>query len=251
MKIDFPHLDIIIPVYNEGESILPVLSNLKAQIKTPFRIFICYDFEEDSTIKSIKERGVLDIDLNFVKNSGKGVHGAILTGFAKSTAPFAMVYPADDEDNAKIVDRMMEKALQGNEIVVASRFIEGGCMVNCRWTKALIVRSVAWSLYHIVRLPVHDATNGFRLFTRKVLKSIPIESKEGFTYSLELLVKAHRLGWPVEEVPSQWFERKKGKSRFKILRWSLPYIRWYLYAVQTTFLRAKSQPLVEVNASTL
>ena len=64
-----------------------------------------------------------------------------------------------------------------------------------------------------------------------------IESDSGFCYSIELLVKCHRLGWPVAEVPAQWFERKAGESRFRVLGWLPAYLRWYFYAFATTFLR--------------
>jgi hypothetical protein len=69
-----------------------------------------------------------------------------------------------------------------------------------------------------------------------VLDEIPIESKVGFAYSIELLVKAHRLRWPIAEVPVSWFERKAGKSRFRTLGWLPQYSRWVFYALATTFL---------------
>ena len=56
---------------------------------------------------------------------------------------------------------------------------------------------------------------------------IKIESTKGFTFFIELLVKANRLGLSIAEVPSQWEERKFGKSRFKISEWVLDYMRWY------------------------
>jgi hypothetical protein len=48
-------------------------------------------------------------------------------------------------------------------------------------------------------------------------------------------VKAHRLGWPIAEVPAQWFERQHGQSRFRVLRWIPAYLRWYFYALATRF----------------
>jgi hypothetical protein len=60
---------------------------------------------------------------------------------------------------------------------------------------------------------------------------------QGFCYSIELLVKAHRLGWKIGEVPVQWFERRHGESRFRVLEWLPAYLRWYGYAFATTLLR--------------
>jgi hypothetical protein len=113
----------------------------------------------------------------------------------------------------------------------------GGCMVGCPWLKAVLVRTAAFTLYHVARLPTRDPTSGFRLFSRRVIDGIVVESDSGFCYSIELLVKCHRLGWPVAEVPARWFERKQGQSRFRVLNWLPAYLRWYAYAFATTFLR--------------
>ena len=132
---------------------------------------------------------------------------------------------------------MVEKFKQGCELVAASRFRKGGCMKGCRWTKSILVRTASFTLHWFARIPITDATNGFRLFSRKVLDDIFIESKEGFTYSLELLVKCHRLGWRVDEVPASWRERTKGKSRFRTFKWLPHYLRWYFYSFATTYLK--------------
>jgi len=92
-------------------------------------------------------------------------------------------------------------------------------------------------LRHLARLPTHDATSGFRLFSRRVVEQIPVESEDGFCYSIELLVKAHRLRWNIAEVPVTWIERADGRTRFQVLRWLPAYLRWYGYAFATTFLR--------------
>ena len=62
------------------------------------------------------------------------------------------------------------------------------------------------------------------------MQNIKIESKIGFTYSIEYLLKSIDKGYKIGKFPAIWIERKKGKSRFKILTWSLDYLRWYFYA---------------------
>lgn len=232
-------LDIVIPVYNEGRNILATLGALRDHMRTPARIMICYDRPDDDTLTAIEANRaqVEGLIIEFVRNPGRGAHGAIMAGFAASRAPFVMVYPADDDFNGAIVDTMVGKAEAGADIVCASRFIPGGCMVGCPWLKALLVRVAAFTLYYIARLPTHDPTSGFRLFSRRVIDGIAVESDSGFCYSIELLVKCHRLGWPVAEVPAQWFERTEGASRFRVISWLPAYLRWYRYALATTFLR--------------
>lgn len=225
-------LEILIPVYREGAPFVKILDLLGARVKTPFRALICYDDDNDETITAIKYYRA-PFEIVTVKNDGKGVHGAIMSGFKASRASAVIVYPADDDANAGIIDRLYEKFKEGCDIVAPSRFMKGGCMVGCRWTKAYLVRAAAFVLYYLAGLPTHDPTNGFRLFSRRVIDQVAVQSDSGFAYSIELLVKCHRLGWKISEVPSQWFERKQGKSRFKIFKWMPVYLRWFTFAFVT------------------
>ena len=234
-----PQLDIVIPVYNEGANILRTLQAIARGVAAPKRVLICYDREDDDTLPAIHDNrdalGGLAVDL--VRNSGHGAHGAVLSGFAASKAPFVMVLPADDDYNAGIIDALVTEGEKGCEVVCASRFMPGGSMVGCPWLKALLVRVGNFTLRYMARLPTYDASNGLRLFSRRVISSIPVESNRGFCYSIELLVKCHRLGWRIGEVPARWIERSQGASRFQVLRWLPAYLRWYVYAFATTWFR--------------
>lgn len=240
MKSDINYIDIVIPVYNEGENIIQVLEAFDQKVKSPIRVLICYDFDEDTTLSAIKSFSSNKFEVVPVKNKGKYAHGAAITGFNYSDAPAVISYMADDDYNAGIIDPMINKFNQGFDVVCASRFIEGGKMVGCRWQKALPVRIAAFTLKYIANLPTHDPTNAFRLFSRRLLDRVEIESSKGFTYSIELTVKCHRLGWKIGEVPASWYERKKGTSRFKIFSWASAYLKWYFYVFATTYLRKKS-----------
>ena len=239
-----PDVDIVIPVYEEAEGILPVLESLGRSVATRFRVLICYDHDEDSTLAALR-RSPPGVAVALVRNHGQGAHGAVLSGFAASTAPAVLVMPADDPDNAPIIDRMVAQHRAGCEIVVASRMMPGGRMEGGPWLKNVLVRIGNAALYRLARVPTRDATNGFRLFSRRVLESIEIESTAGFAYSIELLVKCHRLGWRITEVPAVWFDRRLRPSRFRVLAWLPLYLRWVRYAFATTYLRrpAASVPL--------
>jgi dolichol-phosphate mannosyltransferase len=237
-------IDIVIPVYNEGSNILPVLESFRKSVRTPYRVLICYDREDDDTLPVVREyqqqhapRTAPPAPIEFVKNPTRGPLEAILAGFRATTAPMVLMMAADDDYNAPIIDEMAARIRDGAEIAVASRFIPGGYMRDCPWLKALLVRTSAWALYHLARLPSRDASNGFRMFSRRVIDRIPIESKVGFAYSIELLVKAHRLRWKVVDVAAGWSERKTGRSRFAVIKWLPQYLTWFRYAFATTYLR--------------
>jgi glycosyltransferase involved in cell wall biosynthesis len=228
-------VDIVIPVYNEGGNIHRTLKSLARGMRTPARILICYDHDDDTTLEAIRAGGSAGLVVEFVKNERKGAHGAVVTGLSHSQSDQVVVYMADDDYNAAVLDVMISEAKKGADIVCASRFMKGGSMVGCPWLKAVLVRAASLTLRYLARVPTHDATNGLRLFSRRLLARVQIESTEGFTYSIELLAKCHRLGWRIVEVPANWFERTHGRSRFRVLRWIVPYLRWYFYIFATTY----------------
>ena len=92
-----PRLDIIIPVYNEGANILSTLQSILRAVKTPLHVLICYDRDDDDTLPAINNNraALSSLAISFVRNSGRGAHSAVLSGFAASKAPFAIVFPAD------------------------------------------------------------------------------------------------------------------------------------------------------------
>jgi dolichol-phosphate mannosyltransferase len=247
-----PELDIVIPVHNEGRNIVATLAALASSLSTPARVLICHDHPDDDTLPAIRgnPQSHAPLPVELVRNRGRGPHSAVMAGFAASTAPFILMYPADDDYNAAALDRMVALARGGCDIVCASRFMPGGAMVGCPPLKAALVRAGNFTLHHLARLPTTDASNGFRLFSRRVIDRIAVESDQGFCYSIELLVKAHRLGWSIADVPVRWFERRHGESRFRVMKWLPAYLRWYAYAFATTFLRRKPATVTFKDAST-
>ena len=228
-------LDIVMPVYNEGANIGPVLEALRREVRTPLKLLVCHDSDSDDTLPALKALGG-GLDIVLVKNPGRGVHAAVLAGFAAADAPAVLMLPADDDYNAALIDRMAALVKGGASMVCADRFMEGGRMEGCPALKYALVRLAAFALRHAALLPVSDPTNGFRMFSRKVLRTVPIESTSGFSWSLELLVKCHRLGLRIERLPAAWIERRAGKSRFRIAAWLFDYLRWFFFAFATTWL---------------
>ena len=213
-----------------------MLDSLSEHVKSNFRVLLCYDLEEDDTLSAIRAHPKYDFEIVFIRNEGIGLHGAVITGFNASTAQSVIMMPADDSWNARIIDQMFEMQSNGADIVCPSRFMKNGSVEGYPALKLLIVRIAAFCLYQLAFIPTQDPTNGFRSFSRRVIDSIPIESTIGGTFSIELLVKCHRLGWLIEEIPSRWIERDKGNSKFKMWNWIPFYLKWFFYGFATTFL---------------
>jgi dolichol-phosphate mannosyltransferase len=232
-------LDIVIPVYNECENIIALIESFKLHVKTPSRILICYDHDTDTTLPVLAGVDFFPHKLMLVKNEGTGVHGAIVTGLYQGGSPFILVMPADDNFNSRRIDAMVSLMQEGNDIVTPCRFMPGGCFVGCSLMKRVLTVTAAWIFRYVAFVPTRDATNGFRMFSQCVLNAVEIESKVGFAFSLEILVKAHRKGFKIAEYPVSWHERKFGKSRFRTLKWVPQYLVWLQYALATTYLGLK------------
>jgi cellulose synthase/poly-beta-1,6-N-acetylglucosamine synthase-like glycosyltransferase len=235
--MDSPPLDIVIPIYNEGFKVINLLQNFQNIIKTKIRVLLCYDLEDDNIFKYKNDLKKFNFDIVFVKNPLSGPCPAIKQGLYFGSSDCVIVYPADDLLNVNIIDKMYLAFKNKNDIVVASRFMRGGSMKGCPLIKSILVRVASSTLFFLSSIPVRDASNGFRLFSRRLLNSVNIESKVGFAYSLELLVKCNRLNYKICEIPAQWEERSEGSSRFKIILWLPEYLKWYFYGLSTTWLR--------------
>ena len=225
-------LGIIIPVYNEAENIGASLRALKEKVQVPHRIYIVYDFDEDNTLPVAEEFRKQGIDIRFVRNPVRGVVSAIKTGLKEAEEDFLLVTMADFSDDYSIVDRMCALMSDGYDIVCGSRYMRGGKQIGGPLIKKALSRMAGVSLKYAARIPTHDATNSFKLYRKRMLDSIQIESDGGFEIGMEIVMKAHFSGFRVTEVPSIWTDRRAGESRFKIMKWMPKYLKWYFFALR-------------------
>jgi glycosyltransferase involved in cell wall biosynthesis len=226
-------LDIIVPVYKEEGNIDKTLNEILKTQKINFRILVVFDFDEDPTLNVIKKKFQRK-EIICLKNKYNGFNGAVKTAFENLDSNAIMLYPADDHENFDLIYKMYKKFEEGFDIVCASRFVEGGSYEGAPFIKRLIVKLVSFTLSNFTTLPTKDATNGFRLFSKKIVQEISIESKKGFTFSIELLAKAHRLNFKITELPEKWPVRKSGKSKFKYYTIFF-YFKWFIYILLSNF----------------
>ncbi len=148
-------------------------------------------------------------------------------GIAAARAPYVLVTMADGSDEYSNVDRMVALARDGADVVAASRYMRGGRQVGGPPLKRLLSRTAGLSLHWCAGVAIHDATNNFKLYSRRFLDETPIESEAGFELAIELSVKATLQGRRLAEVPTTWRDRTGGKSRFRLRKWLPHYLRWY------------------------
>jgi dolichol-phosphate mannosyltransferase len=226
-----PELSVVLPVYNEGEAVEPVLRAMSAAIATPHELVVVYDFDGDTTVPVVARLTAEIPGLRGLRNDlGRGVLNAMKAGIDGTSAPYILISMADGSDEPHVVDPMVALARGGADVVSASRYMRGGHQVGGPPLKRLMSRVAGLTLHWFAGVPTHDPTNNFKLYSRRFLDSVTIESTAGFELALELTVKATQLGLAVAEVPTTWRDRTAGASNFKLRKWLPHYLPWYRVA---------------------
>jgi glycosyltransferase involved in cell wall biosynthesis len=232
-----PELSIVLPVYNEGEAVEPVLRGLSTAVATPHELVVVYDFDGDSTVPVIARLADEIPGLRGMRNDlGRGVLNAMKAGIAATTTPYVLISMADGSDEPNVVDEMVARARSGADVVSASRYMRGGRQIGGPLLKRMLSRTAGLTLHWFARVPTHDPTNNFKLYSRRFLDAVSIESTAGFELALELTVKATIDGRRVAEVPTTWRDRTAGKSNFKLRKWLPHYLHWYWVAFRARWL---------------
>ena len=240
---DPPELSIVLPVYNEGEAVEPVLRALHAGVATPHELVVVYDFDGDTTVPVIERLAAEIPGLRGLRNDlGRGVLNAMKAGIAASRGTSILISMSDGSDDPSDVEPMLALARSGADVVSASRYMAGGRQIGGPPLKRLMSRTAGLTLHWFARVPTHDPTNNFKLYSRRFLDSVTIESTAGFELALELTVKATLDGRRVAEVPTTWRDRTAGQSNFKLRKWLPHYLHWYWAAFRGRWLRRPVAP---------
>lgn len=244
-------LDILVPVYNEDRGILRLFEEIDREIRTPKRVMIIYDFEEDTTVPVVKEHmDDYSFQIDLVLNTmGRGALRAIMTGMQAATEEMVLVMMADSSDRLNVVDRMCSLMADGYDLVCGSRYMREGKQHGGPFLKSLFSRMAGISLHMLTRIPTHDCSNSFKLYRNSMLRTIEIESTGGFEIGIEILVKAYVRGYKITEVPSEWFDREDGASNFHMWKWLPKYLYWYFYCVRNTWFKRQQSVLERENLS--
>jgi glycosyltransferase involved in cell wall biosynthesis len=200
-----PRLSIVVPAYNEGESIVPFLDRVFEAVALPCEMLVVFDTPEDTTRPFLEKYAREEPRLVPTLNTyGRGPAKAIRFGI--------------DHASADVV------------VAAASRYTRPGRQIGGPAFKSFLSRMAGLSLYWFARVGTRDATNSFKAYSREFVQHVGVESDAGFEIGIELVAKARRHRLPVAEVPTIWLDRAFGASNFQLKAWIPRYLRWYRYA---------------------
>jgi len=230
-------IQIMVPVYNEGENIRKLYSNLKKENIDFDRLSFVYDFDEDTTLPVIRELQLDDARLVAEKNTiGRGVINALKHGFSISKPGPVLVLMGDNSDKLSIIPEMIGLWSEGATVVSPSRYMPGGRQQGGGIIKSSLSRLAGTSLA-IAGFPTSDPTNNFKLYDGTWLASQEIDSTGGFEVALELSCKAYEQNLKINQLPTSWFDRTDGESNFKLVEWIPQYLKWYLRTLKAILSR--------------
>ena len=226
-----PSVSVVIPAYQEGEGVVPVLRLLGEAVSLPCEIVIVVDSPDDSTVPFVEQLALTDPRVRVAINTyGRGPANAIRFGIHAAQAPVVVVTMADGCDDPFQIDQLTRLVDRGVVVAAASRYARSGQQVGGPWIKGFISRMAGLSLYHVARVGTRDATNSFKAYSKSFIDKVGIESDQGFEIGIELVAKARRYRMPVAEIPTIWLDRAFGTSNFKLVAWLPRYLKWYFYA---------------------
>ena len=224
-------LTVVIPAYNEGDGIVPVLGRIFDAVESDCEIFVVVDFEEDSTVPVLAAYREHEPRLHTLVNTyGRGPANAIRYGIDQVKTPVVVVTMADGSDDPRQIDPLARLVDRGVVVAAASRYTATGQQVGGPLVKGILSKTAGRSLKVLARVGTHDATNSFKAYSTEFIREVGIHSRSGFEIGLELTAKARRLRRPVAEVPTIWLDRTIGDSNFDLTNWIPRYLRWYRFA---------------------
>lgn len=209
---------VIIPTYNERENIGPITS---AVLKADPRIdvLIVDDNSPDGTGQLADELAASEPRIQVLHRAEKqGLGRAYLHAFAwaiEHAYSYIIEMDADFSHDPRYLPALIDAAVNGADVAVGSRYVEGGGTVN--WGIGRQLLSQGGSLYArtILGVKVRDLTAGFKCFNRRVLEAIDLDQvySNGYAFQIELTYRSLKKGFTVKEVPIVFEDRRVGKSK--------------------------------------
>jgi dolichol-phosphate mannosyltransferase len=209
---------VIVPTYNEFESIAEVARRLFDAAGDTVDLLVVDDGSPDGTAELVKQMTESSHGVHLMERAGKqGLGTAYVDGFrwALERPYWAVVeMDADLSHDPADVPRMLE-TLKDADLVIGSRYVPGGQVRN--WSKVRRALSAAGNLYARMWLgyDVRDSTSGFRAYRREVLEQASLSElhSEGYSFQIELTRRVARAGGKIVEIPITFVERVQGKSK--------------------------------------
>ena len=210
---------MIIPTYNEADNIQKIIPEVlkNSTPENEFNILVVDDNSPDGTAELAEALNNSNVKiLKREKKSGLGT--AYLAGFKyaiKNNYDYVFEMDADFSHDPKYLKVFIEKILEGYDLVIGSRYINGISVLN--WPLRRLIMSYLASVYTrlVTGLKVMDTTAGFMCYRVASLKQINLDEvrSNGYSFQIEMKFKLYKRGYKIFEVPILFIDRREGESK--------------------------------------
>jgi dolichol-phosphate mannosyltransferase len=208
---------MVVPTYNEVDNLAWIVGRLRAA-HPDVHVLVVDDNSPDGTGKIAEELAAADDHVGVVHRTEKGGLGAAYKhGFRVALDEGFDVIGEMDADGSHQPEQLhlLLDALADADLVIGSRWIPGGSVVNWPFRRELLSRGGNLYVRLLLGVSIRDATAGYRLFRRGTLEAIDLDSVEstGYVFQTDMVVRCLRAGLRVREVPIEFVERVRGDSK--------------------------------------
>jgi len=208
---------VIIPTYNEIENLESIVARTRAA-NPHVDILIVDDASPDGTGDTADWLAAEDQQIHVLHRADKdGLGRAYLAGFDWGLTRGYEVLAEMDSDGSHRPEQLPDllSALAEADMVIGSRYVPGGEISG--WAAWRLALSRGGNRYTrtMLRLPVHDATGGFRAFRAEVLRELHLDdiASAGYCFQVDLAWRTWRAGYDIVEIPIAFTERVRGRSK--------------------------------------
>lgn len=229
-------LSVVIPAYNEAESIGETLRALYAKLQQEqiaHEIVVTNDNSKDDTLGQLQALAQEIPTLSYYTNPGPNGFGyAVRYGLERYQGDCVAVMMADLSDDPADLVRFYRAMQQGGyDCVFGSRWVRGGYVMDYPPHKKLLNRVANKLVQAMFRLRYNDCTNAFKLYSRHTMDGLKPFLSPHFNLTLELPLKAIVRGYSYTVLPNSWTNRKYGESKLKIKEMGSRYFFIMLYCL--------------------
>ena len=207
-------VSIVIPTYNERGNVQPLCEGIRMALdpQWDYEVIIVDDNSPDGTQEVVHQVAAEDPRIKLLQRPGKlGLGSAVAAGFAMASGDYWVMMDADLSHRPEDIPNLLN-ALSEADIVVGSRYVSGGGVVNWPLLRRIASRGASALGRLIVGLQVRDLTSGFGAFRRGRMEALlPTLNPKGFKLLLEILAKSGDAR--VKETPITFVDRQHGRSK--------------------------------------
>ena len=229
-------LSIILPVYNEKESLPIMVRLLNSSIKFETEILIVYDNINDSSVPEAKKLEKEFSNVRVIHNDiHTGVRFAIEKGVKEAKYEIILITAVDEIFPVISVDNMIKLIVNENyDFISGTRYTKGGLRLGGSLLASILSRLANKLFVLFTNFPISDCSTGIKMMKKKVWNNISFESKPiGWVFAFELTIKVYLNNFKIEEVPMKCVDRLfGGSSTFKPLPWIKEYLRWFFWGIK-------------------